>query len=136
MASAYGKDTSCTTSLRPGRMVSGGRLVAEALYRRLTTPRGMLVGGEQEANYGLDLTEMIGTIESKQQSAALPGLIRAECKKDDRIGDVDVVVTETLLGPAKELNIEITGQTKEGDSFELTLRVDEVSVEILGLGGT
>lgn len=130
--SGFGRDTSCTSSLRPGQFVTGVRLVAEAAYRRLTTPRGMLRGGEDEANYGLDLLDMIGAVATKSDAVALGGRIRNELLKDERIESVDATVVLSRSGPATELDITVDVVTREGP-FALTIRVDEVSVQLLGI---
>jgi hypothetical protein len=129
----YGTDTSCTDSLRTGRLVSGARLVAEACYRRLSTPRGTLIGGEDEEDYGLDLADKIGSIATKADVAALPGQIEAELLKDDRLESVEVDVTATWgTSGAVSLVVVVAGQTGAGP-FKLTLGVSQVSVDILGL---
>lgn len=128
----FGTDTSCTTGLRSGRLISGPRLVAEACFRRLTTPRGMLRGGEDEANYGLDLEKLIGATTTKAQAAALPGQIQSELLKDERLTSVTADVVATTVGPATSYEITIEGQTDQGP-FSLVLAVSDVSVEILGL---
>jgi hypothetical protein len=128
----FGRDISCADALRTGRFATKARLVGEAAYRRLTTPRGMLRGGEEEQNYGLDLTELIGSTSTKADAAALPGRIRAELQKDDRIESVDVTVTEVTEGPSTSFVVAIEATTGAGP-FTLTVGVDEVSVELLGL---
>lgn len=130
--SGFGKDTSCTSALRPGQFVTGVRLVAEAAYRRLTTPRGMLRGGDEEADYGLDLLDSIGGVASESNAKALGGRIRNELLKDERIESVDVTVVLSQVGPASELDITIEAATREGP-FTLTVAVDEVSVELIGI---
>lgn len=133
MATNYGRDISCTDSLRTGRYASGPRLVAEAAYRRLTTPRGMLRGGTDEEHYGFDLLQKIGEVGSAAVLAAsLPGQIRNELLKDERITSVDVVVTVVKTTPGIELFIAINAETDAGP-FGLTLGVSEVSVDMLGL---
>jgi hypothetical protein len=133
MAIDFGRDISCTTSLRTGRMATGVRLVAEACYRRLTTPRGSLRGGEEEQNYGLDLTELVGSITTKADIEALPGRIRAELLKDERLESVDVFVTDTTEGVGKSYAIRVEGITGAGP-FTLAVGVDEVTAELLGIG--
>lgn len=129
---SLGRDISCTTELRTGRFSTGARLVGEAAYRRLTTPRGMLRGGEEEADYGLDLTELVGTASTKAAAAALPGRIKSELTKDERIESVKVTVTATTEGPAAAFTIVIEAQTSEGP-FALSVAASEVTVELLGL---
>lgn len=134
MATSFGRETSCLTELRTGRFATGSRLVAEAVYRRLTTPRGMLRGAEEEANYGLDLTELIGSVSTKADAASLPARISAEIKKDERIESVNVRVVESSETVAKTFEIFIEAVTNVGP-FTLALSVDEVTVGLLGIGG-
>jgi len=129
----YGRDVSCTTSLRSGRTVSGTRLVAEACYRRLTTPRGMLRGGEEEANYGLDLTELVGHSNPARLAASLPSKIRSELTKDERIVDATVTVETVTDGPSTSFIVTIEVETDDAETFDLVLSVSDVSVELLGI---
>lgn len=128
----FGRDVSCTDSLRTGRFATRARLVGEAAYRRLTTPRGMLRGGEEEASYGLDLTELVGSVATKADAAALPGRIRSELTKDERVARVEVGVDRVSEGPATAFVVTVTAETDEGP-FTLQLRASGVSVELLGI---
>lgn len=128
----YGTDTSCTTTLSTGRMVTGARLVAEAIYRRLTTPRGMLRGSDAEQNYGLDLSDLIGSATTKADIAALPGRIESEVMKDERMESVDVSITDTTDGVGKSFLVAITGVTGAGP-FELKVAISELTTELVGI---
>lgn len=132
MTTEFGRDTSCMTELRSGRFVTGPRLVGEAAYRRLTTPRGMLRGGDEEANYGIDLLDMIGSVATKADASALGGRISAELGKDERIELVDTTVVATTDGPSTAFDITVQATTAEGP-FTLQVRVSEVTIELLGL---
>lgn len=134
MAIDYGRDVSCTTELRTARYSTGVRLVGEAYYRRLTTPRGQLRGGEDEANYGLDITAFVGRGDPKSVIASLPGQIESELMKDERSEDITVTVEQepTDGGIGIKLLITITAVTTEGP-FSLQLSVDDVSAELLGI---
>lgn len=131
-ADSFGRDTSCMTSLRTGQFVSGVRLIVEADYRRLTTPRGMLRGGEAEQGYGFDLTEKIGSVATKNDAKALEGEIRNELMKDERHESVSVVVHSITRGPKTTFQVRINAITTEGP-FELALLVSEVTVEVIGV---
>lgn len=133
MAVDYGRDVSCTDSMKTGRFATGVRLVAEAAYRRLITPRGMLRGGEEEANYGLDLTELCGTTNPTATAASLGGRIRAELLKDERIESVDVdVLTTTTAASEVSFTITIAAVTGAGP-FTLQVLASTVTVELLGI---
>lgn len=132
MTTTFGRDISCTTSLRTGRYATGVRLVAEAAYRRLTTPRGMLHGDEDEKNYGIDLLDLIGSIQTKSDEAAMPGRIAGELRKDERILAVDVTLVSRTEGPSLKWTITIEATTAAGP-FSLQVGVDDVSVELLNI---
>jgi len=130
ITTTYGKDVSCTSTMRTGRLVTGARLVAEAAYRRLITPPGTLRGGEEEENYGIDLPGLVGGSNPASLAATLPGRIRTELLKDERIVSVDAAVE---LVAEDEIEVTIECDLSSGETFELVLSVDAVSAEIVGL---
>lgn len=130
--SIFGKDTWCLDALQPGRMVSGVALVAQNQYHRLITPRGMLRGGPEEENYGLDLAALVGQADTPALRNSMPGQIRAELLKDERVSDVRVGMTSTQEGGLTTYTFTVVGQTAEGP-FELVLKASNVTVELLGL---
>ncbi len=133
MATNYGRDISCTDSVRTGRYVRGVRLVGESYYRRLTTPRGMLRGGKEEQDFGFDLMSKIGTLASSATRAALPGQIAAELQKDERTLSIDAnVIEDSPDGVGKRWVVSVFAQTTEGP-FTLQVGVDAVSAEFLGI---
>jgi len=132
MATNFGREVSCMTEMRTGRFATGTRLVAESIFRRLTTPRGMLRGTEEEGNFGLDLTELIGSVSTKSDAASLPARIQAEILKDERVESVTVRVVDESDGVAKFFTVFIEATTAEGP-FSLTLGIDEVTVGVLGI---
>ena len=113
-------------------------MVAQAAYRRLTTPRGTLQGGDEESAYGLDLTEYIGAVGTVIALAALPGVVRAELLKDDRIASVDLSTAQTT-DSAGGVSIEIViDATLDDDTstFTLTLSISDVGVSLITIGST
>lgn len=128
----FGKDISCTTGLRSGQYATGVRLVAEAAFRRLTTPRGMLRGGDDEANYGLDLTELVGSVVTDSSVGALEAQVRNELLKDERIATVDLTTTRVTEGPSTSLILYIKADTSEGP-FDLQMGVSAFSVSLIGI---
>ena len=132
MTTDHGRDIWCTDSLRTGRTVTGTRLVAQAVYRRFITERGALRGGEDEANYGLDLTQLVGQRGGRAPAESIKGRIRNEARKDPRVLDADVTVVRSVSGAAESWEITIQGRTATGP-FELVLAVDEVTTKLVGL---
>ena len=132
MSTYFGYDVSCTRRLRTGRFVSGVTLVAEAYYRRLTTTRGTLIGGEEEQNYGLNLMSLIGSAATSSFAASLPGKIENELMKDPRTESVKATVVSATAGPAVTYTISIEAKTTLGP-FTLVLAVSAVSAEIMGI---
>ncbi len=131
---SYGLDTWCVDGLQTGRFARGSAAVVQALYRRLITPRGKLRGGDEEENYGLDVAGYIGAIGYETALAALPGLIRGELMKDDRVSDLEVsVAREDAADGTIGLTISVTGTLhEESGGFAFSVAASETSLELLG----
>jgi hypothetical protein len=129
----FGKDITCTDSLKTGSYSTGVRLVAEAIYRRLITRRGELLGGEEEREYGMRVADYLGADTSPGALAKVEGLIRQEILKDARVQSVDVTIAEVEgSGTETEWTINVDGFTAIGP-FELVLAVSGVTTEMVGL---
>jgi hypothetical protein len=134
MSEGYGQDTWCMGSLSPGRVATGATVVAQALYRRLITPRGMLRGGDEEQDYGFDVAQFIGHVDNDTAAAALPAMVRAECLKDDRVSRVDVVadVARSSNG-LTEITLTLDVLLSDGrTSFSLTLSATDAGLVLAG----
>lgn len=138
MADGYGIDAYCWDELRTGRLVSGAELVAQAIYRRLTTPRGTLRDGDDGDVYGFDLLDFIGKVGSKAAIDVLPGAVVAEVLKDDRVSSATCVITasvDTAGMVALAVTVDVTLRD-EGDGFTLTLDVSDAAVAFGGFSTT
>lgn len=131
----FGKDTYCTNELKSARIVSGKTLVVQSLFRRLITPRGTLRGGEEEQDYGIDLTELIGSVSNSDADAAvLAGIIRNELVKDSRVTDVAVEVirtSEAPTSPSIRYDITIDAELEDDETISFSLSVDEAGAFVL-----
>lgn len=116
--SIFGTDLSSLDDVDETRVVTGPELVAQDSVWRLKTPRAAGVLAADAPNYGMDLFEAIGSVETDSDAAALPDRIRAELLNDDRILTVVATVTRTVEGPAVAYDIHIRCDTAEGP-FEL-----------------
>jgi hypothetical protein len=132
MTTDFGQDTFADDAYRSGRYASGLLLVAQNALHRLVTPTGMLLGGEEEALYGLDIPGMIGHDSSVVPT--LPGRIYAQLTLDERIVDVGTEITESVDGPVTTVNILVNCQTHAGPfTLKLSVADGEVTTEILGI---
>jgi hypothetical protein len=131
----YGSDTWCTDTLVPGRYAYGAVLVGQALYRRLITPRGKLQGGDEESAYGFDVAGYIGAVGYPKALLALPGLVRGELMKDDRVSDIQVTATQVVAADKSvSITLVIKVQLTDGSqAFALTLSVDQEAAQIVSL---
>jgi hypothetical protein len=91
----------------------------------------MLRGGEDEANFGLDLTKMIGAVGGAAGAESWKGRIRNECRKDPRVLDAQVSIVRVVDGPAESWTITVDCTTAAGP-FELVIGVSEVTTKLLG----
>lgn len=128
----FGRDISCLDGLSTARQATGAQLVAEAAYRRLITPRGTLHGGEDEANYGYDIADMIGAVSTAAHRAVVAAEVKNELLKDERLNSAEVSITSTSSGPSTSWVVSITGDTDAGP-FDLVLAVSETNVQLLNL---
>ncbi len=136
MATGYGTDTWCGGGLLTGRTARGIMVVALALFRRLITPRGTLRGvadEDDELNYGFDMASYAGKIGYEVAINALPGLVRGELMKDDRVLDVVATVTPVDNGDGTiDLLVEVDVVLQdEGEEFAMTMSVDDAGTELL-----
>ncbi len=108
--------------------VSGTLLVSQAIYRRLTTPRGTLI---DDPDYGLDIRSLLHKGMTPVEIGAYPGQIRQEILKDERITFAEVIVKQS----AKETWL-ITIRCEAGEGpFTLTLGVADAVATLLSTTG-
>ena len=133
MTTNYGIDLSATDTIDATRTVTGERLLAEAAYRRLITPRGKL---RYAPNYGLCLSDLLNADVTNDFLAGIPALVRAELLKDERLQEVNVTYSvDRTAAPSIAITLDIEGIAKDGGEFSLVLKATEVTVELLGIGG-
>lgn len=127
-----GRDTYCLDELRPGRWARGVQLVGQRCYRRLITPKGTLLGGEEEADFGLDLPGYVGSNQPAELDSMLPVMVRNELLKDPAVDAVSVTSSRTVSGGEVSWRLGIAIETTEGD-VELIVAVSSVTVDLLGV---
>lgn len=131
---SYGSDSWNDGTRRTGRMARGATVVIQALFRRGITPRGTLRGGEEELNYGFDISGYIGAVGDDVALRSLPGQLRQEYMKDDRVLEVEIIPS-IYTDAAKQTSIDlaVTGILADSEEpFAFTIRANSVTVELLG----
>lgn len=121
----YGTDFACVDDLETTLVtVSGSRVVAEAVARRLLTPTGRLIG---DANYGYNLGDWCGADVGPRDIDEIQAACAAEAEKDERVLSASCVATFA----ADVLTVTLTGFLLTSEAFSLVLAVSAVTVEIL-----
>ena len=105
-------------------MVSGFRVVAEAVFRRWTTPRGRLIN---YPNYGYDLGQHVNADMSPRDIAAMVANLEAEAKKDERVAGCTVVA---VLGTDGTLTVTGSIDTGQGP-FTMVVAASAVTITLL-----
>jgi hypothetical protein len=127
-----GRDTYCLDTYEAGRTARGVRLVAQRCYHRLITPLGDLLGGDDEKNFGLDLSGFIGANDAREVDAMLPVKVRNELLKDPTVEAVTVTAERTENVGRITWTLTIKVVSGEGP-FDLIVGVSDVTVELLGV---
>lgn len=122
----YGTDVKWdpVLGLQPGRTVTGPELVAQSVAIRLLTRRASALGAP---NDGLDLRELLHAELTATELAQLPGQIRAEVLKDDRVRTCEV----KLVPAGSSYNVSIAGVCSNAESFGLIVPVAELQAKDL-----
>lgn len=122
-----GVDLYCISDLdAAGRTVSGPEALAQALARRLQTPRGALAAIGDDPDYGTDLRDYVGEDTGAGAEAEIEAAVRAECLKDERVRDVDV----TVAIRDRVLTVGLRVASTQG-VVRLVLAVSAVTVDLL-----
>ena len=124
----YGSDISCDSDVDPlVREVNGFTTLAlaEALVRRLDTPRGSL---PDDDDYGIDLRGLLNRGSVAADIQQLAGQIRAELAKDDRVDTLTVTVAPSSTGTVLRVEVAVQPVDAEIGGFTLTLSASSASV--------
>lgn len=119
----YGTDIWCIDDIDEGfTEISGRKVLIQNLIRRLRTPRGGIIDAP---DYGLDLAELLSRGMTPAEVGAIPGAVRSELLKDERVAAVAVTSRQTGA-EVLELTIKIT--PVEGEPFQFTVDASAAGV--------
>lgn len=124
----YGSDVSCAHDVDPGVAELDGSLtlvLAQAIVRRLDTPRGSL---PDDASYGISLRSMVNQGVGDSELAQMAGVIRGEVAKDDRVDTVTVTVTTSAAIDALTVTLIVRPVDAALGGFTMTLAVTSGAV--------
>ncbi len=124
----YGSDVRCSSDLDERAEEVGGfstLALAEALVRRLDTPRGSL---PDDPDYGLDVKGYCNRATTAAELLALAGQIRTELQKDDRVDLAAVMVAPSASGGTLAIQIRIVPVDPRLGPFALTLAASSAEV--------
>jgi len=122
----FGSDLSCTLDLDPRCVVvTGRRLLAEAIVRRWITHRGGLI---DDPNFGTDVTAYLNDDVTPADIAALKSAMASEAEKDERVNSCDIDVEIPPHGTGVYV---ITAQVHDNAGpFQLVISVETLSKDI------
>jgi len=123
-----GSDISCYPDMdSSGAIVSGRTCLAQALARRLTTPRGGLF---YDTNYGTDVRLYLSEGMTKEAQSRIKAAIESECLKDERVSNCSA---EVVFNPAAQtLKLTISVGTADGP-FKLVADVSKLTLDLLAV---
>jgi hypothetical protein len=126
MSVDFGIAWSCITDVTPTfARVTGRRLLAEAVVRRITTRKGQLI---DDPNYGIDVRDWLNEGMTPPHLARLAGTIDGELVKDERI---IASKTRTAFDPRTSV-LTVTTALEDGDGpFTLVAAISALSVQLL-----
>lgn len=117
----YGTDLDC-----PGGghglawgLASGPRNVANALSRRLVTPRGGLF---YDPDYGFDVRSYLGVALTRGKLAELVQGAESECLKDVRVQAL-VATVDFIGNPSASLTMSFAVTLANGPTFDLIMKI-------------
>lgn len=122
-----GSDIYCVSGVDPAYRVVSGRVAhAQAIARRLGTPRGALARIGDDPDYGYDVRAFVGDDVGPRVVAEVTAGVEREALQDERTADAKATVT--VAGGALVISLRIV----DGDGpFSLVLAVSDVTVSVL-----
>lgn len=110
------------------REITGLRVIAEAVARRWTSPRGSLFW---DLDAGEDVTAYLNAKFDPTRIDYLQAALSAEAQKDERVQGCSVLVVYEQATKRLRIRGAITPST--GETFQFVLAIDAVTARVLGL---
>jgi phage baseplate assembly protein W len=121
----YGYDISTFPDLDPTfSALSGTSAIAQAILRRLRTPRGTL---EEDDDFGYDLTDLVNDDYTRENLNRWRREIADECLKDERVSFATVTITKQ----AGDTLLVSIGLVSADGPFDLVISLPDLTHELL-----
>lgn len=122
----FGSDISCIADIDASfAVVTGPTALAQAIARRLTTPRGAL---PYAPDYGTDVRLWLNDSFTTAQAGALQAAIEQEVEQDERVLSASAFASYDSTAQALAVSLQL--DTAEGP-FGLVLSISATTVQIL-----
>lgn len=122
----FGIDVMCLPDLDGTfTLVSDGRVLCEAVARRLMTPRGSL---PFHPDYGFDVRSYLNESMSADDVYRFKSSVERECEADERVASADASVSFEANSSRLRLSVIVT--TASGE-YRFTLLVTQLTTELL-----
>jgi hypothetical protein len=129
MATDYGTDISTFPDLDGNfTLISGPRVVGEAIARRLSTRRGALVAAP---GYGVDLRDWMNESIRLGSIDQLNRTVENECLQDERVFDAQASITFSAATQLMRVSVTLSLADRQ---FTLVLAVSATSLDIITAG--
>lgn len=122
-ADGYGRDLVCIDDLDPRAKETDPNsleTLAQDLYHRVSTSRGQM---PDDPDYGIDLIEFLHRPTTTTELLAMAGVVSGECRKDDRVSDVETTVTFDSKTDSLSVSIDVTPKDPDLAIFKLIIVV-------------
>lgn len=131
MTTDFGRDLWCRRYLVTTREATGIDVLKNALFRRLSTPRGRL---SYHRDYGLDMTGLIGSEITHGTLPRLEADVVDQVEADPRVieGTVSAKASEVRGATGSTITVEVRGDSAAGP-FDFVVPVGGVTLAILGV---
>lgn len=126
----FGSDMSCVDDLTEDMAEVDGRTtraLAEALIRRIGTPRGSVLDAP---DYGIDLRSYLHRGSTQAELLGLAGDVANEWRKDDRVERVEVEINVIELGRILRGRGRVYPADPSINPFTLTFGITDAAVAI------
>lgn len=110
------------------KLISGRRVVAEAVLRLWSTPRGDLI---TDPAAGVDIADWLNAGIDDDSTSIIEAFLSSEAVKDERVARCTVDATHDYATNTLRIVASIELATEDEEEFLLVMRASDVTLELL-----